>query len=307
MRLKEIQKILSQIGFNDVGLKYNPRTNVISNINSFKWFLNVIGPISIYDDEITKLHESEIYQTAQDELSVNDEVARKLYRISNYLVNSGSSLVLVFNKLLPDSNAESINIKLPTPSDFEAIIKAMSTIQKSLSQVVVHKDIDGSVRINNWEHGSFWVELILGTQAAVAVVSSIAWAAAVVCKKYNENKILEKTIRAMDIKNESLEDILKSQKEMTQILIKAETDQVIDRHYTDRDPEHIKRVESSIKTFAKLIQDGAEVHPALQAPEEVQNLFPNYNKLESITSQIKRLEQIPEGENDDDGYKGDGV
>lgn len=300
MRLKEIQQILSKINFDDIRMEYDYNSRTFSNINKFKLFLSIINPISIYDKEISELHESELYQTAQDSIQVTSFQVDTIYSVSNYLVNSASSLLLVFNQLLPGSNNESINIKLPEPSDFEALVKNMSTLQKSLSQVVVHKDIDGSVKINNWEHGSFWIELILGTQAAVAVVSSIAWAAAVVCKKYNENKILEKTIKAMDIKNESLEDILKSQKEMTKILIEAETNQVIDKHYKDRDPEHVKRVESTIKTFAKLIQDGAEVHPALMAPEDVQNLFPDYTKIESITSQIKRLEQLPADNNENE-------
>lgn len=300
MRLQEIQRTLSDINFDDVGLRYDYDAKVLSNLNKFKKFLVIVTSLSIYENEIDQLHQSEIYKTAQDQLQHNSVKTLEIYRISNYLVNSASSLSLVFKKLLPISNSESINVKLPEPPDLEALVKTMSTLQKSISQVVLHKDIDGSVRVNNWEHGSFWIELILGTQAAVAVISSIAWAAAVVSKKFNENKVLEKTIKSMEIKNESLEDILESQKKVTQILIEAETNLVIDKHYTDRDPENIKRVESSIKTFAKLIQEGAEIHPTLVAPEEVQNLFPDYTKIGSIISQIKRLEQLPAGENEVD-------
>ncbi|WP_238582276.1 hypothetical protein, partial [Cellvibrio sp. OA-2007] len=60
------------------------------------------------------------------------------------------------------------------------------------------------------------------------------------------------------------------------------------------------RVESSIKTLAKLIQQGAEVHPSLMAPESVKNLFPDYKKIDSITSQIKRLEKLPSENNNGD-------
>jgi len=95
MRLKEIQRILSNISFDDVGLKYEYNPNgpdVIKNINKFKWFLSVIKPISIYDDEISKLNQSEIYQTAQDFLELNSSKAREISNISRYLVNSASSL-----------------------------------------------------------------------------------------------------------------------------------------------------------------------------------------------------------------------
>lgn len=298
MRLKEIENTLSGINFKDIQLSIddipNPGQSALKNINKFKSFLEVIEPITIYDDDIKKLKESEIYQTASDSLKLNDTSAYSIYSVAKYILNSSSSLLLVFQKLLPNSNQESVSVKLPEPSDFEALVKTMSILQKSISQVILHKDIEGSIKINNWEFGSFWLDLFLGTQAAVAVVSSIAWSAAVVSKKFNENKILVKSLRAMEIKNESLEDILESQKAMTRKLIENETNLVLDKHFTDKDPEHFGRVKSTIKTFAKLIQDGAEIHPSLMAPEDVKNLFPNYKKIESIASKIKRIEKLPE-------------
>ncbi|WP_062060532.1 hypothetical protein [Cellvibrio sp. OA-2007] len=242
MRLKEIQRTLKDIDFENVGLRYDFNNDRIINIEKFKTFLNLIEALPIYEAEIEKLHRSQIYQTGHDTLKLESSEGRNIYQTSNYLVNSASSLSIVFEKLLPPTCEESISVKLPDPGNFDDLIKNMSILQTSLSQVVVHKDIDGYVNINNWEHGSYWIELILGTQAAVAVVSSIAWAAAVICKKYNENRILEQTVRSLEIKNESLEDILLRQKELTKQLISAETNQVIDKHYSDRDPEHIKRV-----------------------------------------------------------------
>ncbi len=297
MRLKEIEGILSGINFEDIRLLINEddyHHPTLKNINNFKGFLEVIETAALYDDEINKLKQSIIYQTAQNDFQVERIVATEIFYLSKYLSDSSSSLLLVFKNLLPISNEESISVKLPEPSNFEDLVKTMSVLQKSISHIVVHKDIEGSIKINNWEHGSYWVDLFLGTQAAVTVVSAVAWSAAVVSKKFNENKVLEKTIRAMEIKNESLEDILESQKEMTRILIENETNSVVNKYYDDRDPEHFKRVKETIKTFARLIQDGAEVHPSLMAPENVKNLFPNYKKINSIVSQVKRIEKKPE-------------
>ena len=271
MRLKEIEKILNEIDFTSAllsmgnGGSSNPTLN---NINNFKMFLEVLDQISIYDAEINSLRQSELYQTSQDNLELTRTTAYDLYRLSKYIIDSSSSLSLVFKKLLPTSSQESISVKLPEPSNFEDLIKTMSLLQKSISQVIVHKEINGSVNINNWEFGSFWLELMLDTQAAVAVVSSITWSAAVISKKFNENKILEQTVRTLKIKEDSLEDILESQKAMTRKLIEIETNFVLQKHFTDKDPEHYKRVEFTIKTFAKLIQEGAEIHPSLLAPEK---------------------------------------
>ncbi len=299
MRLKEIQNILTIINFEKARIISSPSKThekriVLDNIVPFKMFLKLIKPIGIYDLEIVELENSLIYETTSNTLEMDVAYAIELFNLAEYLVNSSLSLVLVFKTLLPSSKQDSISVKLPEPSDFEALVGMMRKLQKSLSQVVVHKEIEGSVNINNWEFGSYWLELFLGSLAAVKLVSSIAWSAAVVTKKHKENKIFEKTLKTMDIKNESLKDLLDSQKKMTRQLIERETDSVVKKHFKDNDPEHIKRVESTIKTFAELIQKGAEIQPSLMAPEDIKNLFPNYKKIESITSKIKLLEKSPE-------------
>jgi hypothetical protein len=304
MRLKEIERVLSEINFEDTRLGFENDGQsfaTLKNLNNIKSFLEILEQVQIYDDEVNSLRSSEIYQTTRDELQLKTSIAQKIYFESKYITDSSSSLVRVFKKLLPTSNLESISVKMPEPANFEALVKTMSVLQKSITQIIVHKDIEGHLKINNWEHGSFWVDLFLGTQAAVAVVSSIAWSAAVVSKKFNENKILEQAIRAMELKNESLEDVLESQKEMTQLLIENETSSVVNNHYSDSDPENFERVKSTIKTFAKLIQDGAEIHPSIMAPEEVKNLFPNFQNIDSIASKIKQLEKLPDDseENED--------
>ena len=124
----------------------------------------------------------------------------------------------------------------------------------------------------------------------VAIVSSVAWSAAVISKKFNENKVLEQTIRSMEIKNESLEDILESQKVITSQFIENEALAISDKHFTEHDNERNERIKNAIKTFAKLIQEGAEIHPSLIAPETVKNLFPDFKKLDNITSKIPQIE-----------------
>ncbi|WP_320033896.1 hypothetical protein [Halarcobacter sp.] len=297
MRLKEIEKILEDIELNNVRLdiqNLHLSSPELINIDSFKFFLETIEIIDIYKDEIDYIKQSKLYQTTHRQLTLPKKEALDIYNKAKYLIDSAQSLQLVFKKLLPKSNEQSISIKLPEPLDFDSLIKTMATFQKSISQVIINEDINGTLKINHWEFGSFWLELFLGTQAAVALISSIAWSAAVISKKFNENKLLEQTVKSMEIKNESLEDILDSQKKMTNMLIENEAQAILDKHFDSIEHEQLERLKSTIKTFAKLIQDGAEVHPSLMAPEKIKNLFPDYKNLDVITSQIKQIENKSE-------------
>jgi len=95
----------------------------------------------------------------------------------------------------------------------------------------------------------------------------------------------------MEIKNESLEDILNTQKELTNQLLENEAQSVLDEHFDDNnDNEQLERLKLTIKTFATLIQNGAEIHPSIMAPEKVQNLFPNYKNMDMLTTRIKQIE-----------------
>jgi len=139
MRLKEIESYLQQVDFQKVRLIVGQRSmgdRELSNINAFKEFLNIIKKVDIYDDEINSLLESDLYSTTKDNLSTEDSRALNIYNTAKYLVDSTSSLNIVFKKLLPQSNEQSISIKLPEPSDFEALNKTMVTVQKSISQII---------------------------------------------------------------------------------------------------------------------------------------------------------------------------
>lgn len=101
--------------------------------------------------------------------------------------------------------------------------------------------------------------------------------------------LLAQQIRGLKVKNDSLEDILKAQKAETEIMIQAEADHISSEHFRENTPENIIRIKNSIATFAELIGKGAEIHPALIAPEDVSNLFPNPGKMINLESKIKRL------------------
>ena len=55
--------------------------------------------------------------------------------------------------------------------------------------------------------------------------------------------------------------------------------------------EQIERLKLSIKMFSNLIDKGAEIHPALNQPESVKNLYPKMDNLQALESKIKKLEE----------------
>lgn len=301
MRLREVKFILESIDIKNSFLSFQsaaPRSGYnAKNIINFKKFINVSEILPFFQSEIKLLKKSNLYSTTQDALHLSEDETNSIRLYSSYIVNAAEALCRVLSSIIPESRDNSIYIKLPCPKDFLSLISFQVDFEKSINQVITNDKINGNLKINSWESGSFWIELALGSQAAVALIAGIAWSAAVISKKIKEGKILEQQVLSLEIKNESLQDILEKQKMVTDLLIQQEVRHLQVSHFdSDEDNEQFERLKMATKTFAELIQRGAEVHPALNAPEQAQNLFPNYKNIETLASQIKLLESsTPQG------------
>ena len=194
----------------------------------------------------------------------------------------------VLLKTVPEEDLDSINIKLPEVNDFDELSKVSREIHLGLTQIIFNDEIKGQTKIVSVENGSIWLNVLVGS-TAVGVIASLVWSSAVIYKKIQEGKLLEQQVRGLKVKNDSLEDILKAQKAETELMISAEAQHIDSEHFKEKAPENIERIKNSITTFADLIGRGAEIHPALVAPESVSNLFPDPTKLVNLESKIKKL------------------
>lgn len=290
MRLREIQIILSKADFEN-GRLIRDSSGYFSNINGFKKFVSEIKGIPIYSEEVSDIEDSELYVTTSNVLNVsNDERKLSIMSVASYLFNSADALYKSANKLIDKLDDNSISVKLRNLNDYNLLVSDMADLQKCISQIILHPKIDGKLEIDSWENGSRWLNLYLGSVLAVGIVASAAWSGAVVYKKAQEGRIFAEYARGLAIKNDSVEEIAAKQQEAISALVSEEAKRIQVKFYDeDEDNENFERIKFSIKLFSELVEKGTEVHPALTAPESVQNLFPDFKNLESIVSQTKLL------------------
>lgn len=288
--LKEIKNslkgILDKFVFEN---KVNPNgTYVISKLNNIRFVLIELSKLKLFDTYLNRLLGSIIFTSSQDSMTVQSIEANEIiYNLKN-LKDVSENFLSVLIRTIPEEDPNSINIKLPTINDFDELSNVARSIHIALTQVVLDKEIDGHTKIVSVENGSIWFNVFVGS-TAITLVASLAWSAAVIYKKIQEGRLLEEQIRSMKIKNESLTDILKAQKADTDLMIIAEAENILSNYFKQNVPENLERIKNSIKIFAELIDKGAEIHPALIAPEKVSNLFPDTKNLLGIESKIKKL------------------
>ena len=260
-----------------------------TNLNQIRIVINEIETMELFSNLTAVLKNSVIFTTSENTMSVQTAEGHSIQSQLALLKSLIENFLEVLKKTVPEENLNSINIKLPPINDFEELSKVSRDIHLSLTQILYNDEINGETKIVSVENGSIWLNVFVGGATAVGVIASLVWSAAVIYKKMQEGKLLEEQVRGLKVKNDSIEDILKAQKAETNHMIQAEAEHINSEHFKENIPENIEKIKNSITNFAELIGKGAEIHPALVAPENVSNLFPNPSKMIGIESRIKRL------------------
>ena len=299
MKIKELKADLQSIS-ETLNFKYEEQKNAqgqivqstFTNLISFRNGINLLENTGLLKLEISQIKKSGIFSTTQDDLTINVNEGRSFKLPMDSLIRIVGALNTSLSKITGTTRENSISIKLPNVNDFDDLAKTSSTFHTILTQSIINDQIKGQVKIDSVENGSIWLDIYLGSAPALALVGGLAWSAAVVYKKIQEGRIIEEHVKSLKIKNESLKEIKDAQKKAIDLMIDAEANQLYSENFKVPDNhEQIERLKHSIKLLSEQIDKGAEIHPALNTPETVTNLFPDMKHLELLESRIKKLTQ----------------
>jgi len=295
MKIKEL-KILLKEALTNLTFKYeepkqgNTQISVFSNLDQYRNGISKLEESDLFKKETDNIRNSPIFKTAKDFINLNLQEGRTLRPQLDELLRISSAVTQTIEQIGGDTETDSVSIRLPDVSDFEDLSKFSADFHKILNQTIVNDQINGQVRIDSVENGSIWLDVYLGSAAAVSLIGGLAWASAVVYKKIQEGRLIEKHVESLGVKNASLKEIQSKQKEALSLMIDAEANNLYNENFEGENNEQIERLKLSIKMFSDLIDKGAEIHPALNQPESVKNLYPKMNNLQSLESKIKKLE-----------------
>lgn len=266
-------------------------TTSFKNLSQLRTVVIEISKTGMFKQQTEVLYDSWIFNSPNEEITLTPEAALPIKTAFFELTFGVKALTEAINEILTDSVPESIYVKLPETSDLKELSKYINDFDKALSQSVINDETQGTVVLKNVQSGSVWLEIFLGTSAAVTLVGRLFWAAAVIAKKEQEAKMVEQQVRGLQIKNESLVEILEAQKAATKLMIQTEAERVFKEGFSNNDPEQVTRLGHAIVTFAELIQKGAELQPSLNASENVKNLFPKSGEMAMIESKTKQIDK----------------
>ena len=295
MRLRDIKEIVlsNYKNINFDGTSRGNGTYVVTNFQEAIDSINNLKEFDFIQDALNNLVQIEdIYfnKAREDKVILDSATYSAFESIISSIKDKCDTVIKLINEAIPDQSESSISIKLPDFQDLTKLSEFFNDLDKALTQSLVNEVIKGKVQLQNFDSGSYWVEVAIGGATAMQFVAGLTWTAAVVRKKFLEGDLLKKKVESMGIKNEALEEVKNALTAELDLLIEVESKNLLENQKIDYDHEFLGRVKFSVKTLAKLIYEGTEIHHSLMAPEEVKNLFPDFKKIEAIQSKIKQLE-----------------
>jgi hypothetical protein len=289
MSLLGIKLLLGQLGNIDLLLP-REQNNQIQNVGLFHSLVENSRAIPGAAPLIARIEQNQFYKSGAATLPVN-EVSRAILREAQGLRDYLKLVQLFVEAVSTSENAESdIYVRFPKADDLPALTQQLDDLQKILEQTILDSIIGGKMVVKSVDNGSFIILLCLGSVKAVSFIGGLTWAAAVVYKKYQEALLVKGHVESLKIRNEALSEIKRAEEEMLKNVVAAEARHLEKEIYGDEEnPERLERIKHSIEILQGLLEKGAEVHPALMAPESVKNLFPDLKKLGSVESRIKQI------------------
>lgn len=297
MRLREVQKIIRE-NIDELEFVYdqiqnlNPPQYEIKNILLINKAIHSFERIGLFGSEITLLKGSSLYNNPNNEIRVN-QTEFVLIRGELIKISQNSNIMLeAFKGTLGSDNLDSgktVSVKIEEVKNLDELILICEKLRKVIQLPLSEYENGGELKIENFDSGSFWIDFLLPTASSVSLVGSIAWAGAVIYKKYTEAYAFRQYADGLKVQKEHLEILKEAAKKKIDLDIEAEAKLIQNEFFKSDDLEQLGRLKLSIKEYSELIQKGVQIQPALAAPEEINNLFPNYKLIELVESKIKHL------------------
>lgn len=307
MRLREMKEILSENLPKlklDAKAKQNTSSIEIQNCESVIDALFNLERLDFLKEYIQAAKSVQsIFYSRLEVTIVENNIYANFSNIINRITSSSNAVIQAINQAISEQSEFSISVKLPPMNNLNELTQFSKELDTALSQVLINKHFDGKVVLQNFESGSNWLEVIVGSMMALKAVSDLVKYAIDIRIKMFDIEKAKQVARSAKLSGDILETFEKGVEQNIKVLCEAHSKELLSGNGVDSpDPEFITRVSNSIKTLAELFNKGTEIHHALNAPKVIKDEFPDIKMYTSLISDLKRL-QLVDGIQQDTGVE----
>lgn len=297
----EIIEVASNEELNSAGTKKITVYSIKNwpNLKNVLIYISKIPALKPYVDDCIRavpdtLQEDKIIRVNYDKYSV-------INNKQNILKSKMKNIVELYESLNIETGENGIDIKLPPCDDLKEYISYLKDLDFIFSQCPFLQYDNEVLKFDSVDVGSNWVKLTVATASTCFIISSVASIldkAISLRSHYISVQQQEELLKSQQIKNELAEEeinLFKKLKNAGMNTIIEKSEKEFKKSLTPEEKDKVKR---TLDKLIILLDKGCEIYATLDAPEEVQALFPeiqeNLELPDSIVNYIEDKTQSPE-------------
>lgn len=208
---------------------------------------------------------------------VDSSTAQRINSKLKIITDKMNVIIELYENMNIGEDSNGLDIKLPPCDDLKDYISYLKDIDFIFSQCPFLQCENETLRFGSVDVGSNWIKLTLATASTCMILNNTAALvdkALVLRSHYASIQQQEEMLKSIQLKNE----LTSAQIETFNLLRKTYMDTTISLLENDlsklENPEERDKAERSLEKLAELLDKGTEIYATLDAPEEVQALFP---------------------------------
>ena len=240
--------------------------------------LNLIKKIPGFKEDINDYINSVPVLVREDvSPQVDPSTAQKINSKLKNITDKMNTIIELYENMNIGENGNGLDIKLPPCDDLKDYISYLKDIDFIFSQCPFLQCENEILKFGSVDVGSNWIKLTLATASTCMILNNTAALvdkALVLRSHYVSIQHQEEMLKSVQLKNE----LTSAQIETFNLLRQTYMDATISLLENDlsklENPEERDKAERSLEKLAELLDKGAEIYATLDAPEEIQVLFP---------------------------------
>lgn len=295
---KENLNVLQSAKFRktESGLFVNPAWSFIQkNLDTIKKIPSFKTCINDYINSVPVLVRENV--SPQVDPSTAQKINSKLLNI----IDKMDVIIELYESMNIKNGENGLDIKLPPCDDLEDYISYLKDIEFIFSQCPFLQCENEILKFGSVDVGSNWIKLTLATASTCMILNNTAALmdkALILRSHYVSIQQQEEILKSIQLKNE----LTTSQIDTFNLLRKTYMDTTISLLENDLgkldNPEERDKAERSLEKLELLLDKGCEIYATLDAPQEVQALFPeiqgNLELPDNIMNYLEEKEEKTE-------------
>lgn len=272
MRLRDIQQVLANTideleirvrnieGSNDKEIHEPQRTREA---------IEALESTGLFQEEVKHLLSvSVIVNNVRDPIVIPLPVYQEFHKILSGVRNTARVFLGVLDEFIGEQDQNSIGVKIPPRLDLEQASEVFSDLNMLLEQSLVNPDTDGTITLQGFDRGSEWLEIGLGSFAALTFFSKMVQVYFNVKESEIEIEKQKEQVRGLRIDNDWKERAYNS------LAQELETSQNQERNALLGDNnDQNERIKHSFNLLKKWMDRGLQILPSRSAPDDIKLSF----------------------------------